>query len=194
MDGKPTIHSPPQPTFREILVSSINSISSYVQPLASAKACQDDYTINAGLYGPVVASAIGVANAAADSASAICSFSAESLGKLGDMADAGYDAVGTALSDTGNAVESAFDSVTNGFTQLYSDVAAMANDGLDALGDVGQSVSNAAEEVVDSIGNGLSDAATAVSDAASSVVDGISTAAGNVVDLASLGVTAGTLS
>jgi len=111
-------------------VSSINSISSYVQPLASAKACQDDYTINAGLYGPVVASAIGVANAAADSASAICSFSAESLGKLGDMADAGYDAVGTALSDTGNAVESAFDSVTNGFTQLYSDVAAMANDGL----------------------------------------------------------------
>ncbi|MBI3531361.1 MAG: hypothetical protein HY068_02575 [Burkholderiales bacterium] len=175
-------------------MSSINSISSYVQPLASAKACQDDYTINAGLYGPVVASAIGVANAAADSASAICSFSAESLGKLGDMADAGYDAVGTALSDTGNAVESAFDSVTNGFTQLYSDVAAMANDGLDALGDVGQSVSNAAEEVVDSIGNGLSDAATAVSDAASSVVDGISTAAGNVVDLASLGVTAGTLS
>ncbi|MDP1655571.1 MAG: hypothetical protein Q8K91_09920 [Hylemonella sp.] len=175
-------------------MSSINSISSYVQPLASAKACQDDYTINAGLYGPVVASAIGVANAAADSVSAICSFSAESLEKLGDMADAGYDAVGTALSDTGDAVESALDSVTNGFTQLYTDVAAMASDGLDTLGDVGQTVSNAAEEVIDSIEDGLSDAATAVSDAASSVIDGIGTAASNVAGLVSLGVTAGTLS
>lgn len=175
-------------------MSSINSISSFVQPLASTKACQDDYTINAGLYGPVVASAIGAANAAADSVSAICSFSAESLEKLGDMADAGYDAVGTALSDTGDAVESALDSVTNGFTQLYSDVAAMVSDGLDTLGDVGQTVSNAAEEVIDSIEDGLSDAATAVSDAASSVIDGIGTAASNVAGLVSLGVTAGTLS
>jgi|GEM_PF-1138392 len=179
-----TYHSfTPSTNLREIIVSSINSISSYVQPLTSTKACQDDYTINANLYGPAVASVIGVANAAADSVSAICSFSAESLEKLGDMADAGYD-----------AVESAIDSVTNGFTQLYTDVAAMASDGLDTLGEVGQSVSHAAEDVVDSIEDGLSDAATAVSDAASSVVDGISTAAGNVADFVSLGVTAGTLS
>lgn len=190
-----TYHSfTPSTNLREIIVSSINSISSYVQPLTSTKACQDDYTINANLYGPAVASVIGVANAAADSVSAICSFSAESLEKLGDMADAGYDAVGTALSDTGDAVESAIDSVTNGFTQLYTDVAAMASDGLDTLGEVGQSVSHMAEDVVDSIEDGLSNAATTVSDAASSVVDGISTAAGNVADFVSLGVTARTLS
>lgn len=152
-------------------MSSINSISSYLAPLASSKACPDDYSINAGLYGPVVASAIGVANAAADSASAIVSFSAEGLEKLSDMAESGYAAVGTALSDAGDTVGTAIGSVTDGITQLYTDVAAMASEGMDALGDAGRTVSDAAEEVIDSIEDGLSDAASTVSDAASSAAD-----------------------
>lgn len=174
-------------------MSSISSISSYIPPLASSKV-PDDYEINVGLYGPAVATVIGAADAAADSVSAICSFSTESLDKLGNMVGTGYDAVGTALSDTGDAVGAAIGSATNGLTQLYADVAAMADKGIEALGDAGQAVSNAAEEVVDSIGDGLSNAASTVSDAASSVVDGISDAASSVADLVSLGVTAGTLS
>lgn len=167
-------------------MSSISSISSYIPPLASSKV-PDDYEINVGLYGPAVATVIGAADAAADSVSAICSFSTESLDKLGDMVGAGYDAVGTALSDTGDAVGAAIGSATGGFTQLYADVAAMADKGIEA-------VSDAAEEVVDSLEDSLSNAASTVSDAASSVVDGISDAASSVADLVSLGVTAGTLS
>lgn len=173
-------------------MSSISSIPAYVVPpaLSKACACHDDYTINSGLYGPVVANVIGAANAAADSVSAIVSFSAEGLEKLGDIAEAGYDAVGTALGDTGDAVGTTLGSVTSGITRLYTDVAAMANEGLEVIDHIGQTVSDAAEDVIDGIEDGLSDAAAAASDAASSVSDGISAVARNVVDLVSLGVTA----
>lgn len=141
-------------------MGNIGSVSSYVSSLASAP--QTNYDVNCKAYGPVVAGAVGVAEAAADSVSAVVSFSAESLEKLGDVAESGLQSVTEVLGDVADAVGDAVDSAENSVVSLYNEVAEMAEDGLDAVGD-----------------------------AASSVADGISSAAGAVAAYVAMGVEAG---
>ncbi|MFZ3218665.1 MAG: hypothetical protein WA174_01445, partial [Rhodoferax sp.] len=78
-------------------MSSINSVSSYLPSITTSKASSSNYDVNAQAYGPVVASIAGAADAVGDSVSAICSFSAESLGKLGDAVESEYTALGNAV-------------------------------------------------------------------------------------------------
>lgn len=141
-------------------MSNIGSVSSYVSSLASMP--KTNYDVNSAAYGPVVAGVVGAAEAAADSVSAVVSFSAESLEKLGDVAESGLQSVTDVFGDVADAVGDAVDSVENGVVSLYNEVADMAEDTFDAVGD-----------------------------AASSVVDGISSAAGTVAAYVAMGVEAG---
>ncbi|APW43266.1 hypothetical protein [Rhodoferax saidenbachensis] len=141
-------------------MSNIGSVSSYVSSLVSPP--QTHYDVNNAAYGPVVAGVVGVAEAAADSVSAVVSFSAESLGKLGDVAESGLHSVSDVFGDVADAVGDAVDSAENSVVSLYNEVAGMAEDTFDAVGD-----------------------------AASSLADGISSAAGTVASYVAMGVEAG---
>ncbi|MES2879314.1 MAG: hypothetical protein V4713_12910 [Pseudomonadota bacterium] len=133
-------------------MSSISSISSFIQPAATLRACKDNFDINAKAYGVAAASVIGLADAAGDSGSAICSFSAESLGKLGDVAEAGYDAVSDALSSAGKAVSE----TTSQFVQtIEDDVSAAASSVSDAASSVAHGLSSVASSATAYLALGL---------------------------------------
>jgi phage-related protein len=130
--------------------------------IGSVSSAQTNYEVNAKAYGPVVAGTVGIVEAAGDAVSAVCSFSAESLSKLGDAAESGLDSIGAAFSDVTDVVGDAIDSAEAGVTQLYTEVANLTKEGMQAIGD-----------------------------AASSAVDGISSAAGSVGVAATVSVAAG---
>lgn len=155
-------------------MSNIGSVvSSYVPASSTVKSAQTNFVSNVAAYGPVAASAIGVAEVAPSGASAVFNFSAESLAKLGDAAQAGVDAVGNAVNDfetmVGDAVDSvetavcdAVTQVENGVTDLYKEVSDLASSGMDSI-----------------------------SSAASSVADGFNSAVTSVTSLAAYGTAAG---
>lgn len=153
-------------------MSSINSVTSYLPSITSSKATQSSYDANAQAYGPVVASIAGAADAVGDSVSAICSFSAESLGKLGDAVESEYDALG-------KVVESAWQSVEDEAATVATTVS-----------DAGKAVSDAVGGAVHDLEAEVSSAALAVGGVLSSIGDGISSAASKAANYASLGVSA----
>src|SRR3978361_753326 len=97
----------------------MTSVSSFLPPsiagysgVSSTPKTPTAFDVNAGEFGPGIATAIGVAAAATDAASATYSFSDEGLKKFSDMANSAVDGVenavagiGTALSKIGSAVE-----------------------------------------------------------------------------------------
>jgi len=137
---------------KENMMSTIGLVSS----------SQTNYEVNAKAYGPVVAGAVGIVEAAGDAVSAVCSFSAESLSKLNDAAESGLDSIGDAFSDVTDVVGDAIDAAEAGATQLYNDIASLTEEGLQVMGDM-----------------------------ASSAVDGISSAAASVGVAATVSVAAG---
>jgi hypothetical protein len=80
-----------------------------------------------------------------DAASAVCTFSEESLGLLGDAADSGVQAVADAVDDAGEWITETVNSATRGAVSLYKDIANLADSGVDA-------VSDAADAVGDGVG------------------------------------------
>lgn len=89
-----------------------------------------------------LASTVGIPE---DAASAVCTFSEESLGLLSDAAGSGIQAVADAVDDTGEWIAETANSATRGAISLYKDIENLADSGIDAVGDV-------ASAVVDGIG------------------------------------------
>lgn len=147
-------------------MSSISSLSG-VNPtqyarIAGTAPTDSAYEANSKRFGPVVASAIGAAEATGTAASSVVNISAEGLQKLGD------------------AIESGYDSVVSGVTSLGSGLSNLAHEGVAAV-----------EGAYDTVADAVSSAADSVSDAASSVTDTVSSAFGTVGQYAALGVAAG---
>jgi len=143
-------------------MSSISSISGTYPAAYSRPAVEGSYETNARAFGPMVASAIGAAEAGTTAASAIVSFSSESLHQLGDAIESGYDAV------------------KNGVGSMASGISQLAHDGVDA-------VEGAYDEVADAVGS----VAGSVGHAAGSISDGVGSALGTVGQYAALGMAAG---
>ncbi len=89
-----------------------------------------------------LASAVGLPQ---DAASAVCTFSKESLGLLSEAAESGAQVVADAVEDTGEWIAETVNSATRGAVSLYTDIANLADTGIDAVGD-------AASAAVDSLG------------------------------------------
>ena len=106
--------------------------------------------------------------AAAVPASAICSFSAEGLGLLGEAVEAGYGAVSGALNDAGEWIGDAVGNASSGVASLYEEVADLAESSVDAV----------------------TDAMSSVGDAVSSTASGIGTAVGRVASYGALAAAA----
>ena len=123
-------------------------------------------------------------------ASAICSFSEESLAKLSAAGQAGL-----------NLVESGFDNIVEEIQGLGDDIGDLAEQGLNTLLAAGHSVESAATQVghfledtadtagslIHSAADTVSDAATSVGDATGTVFDAIGTGAKNVGSYLALG-------
>ncbi len=80
-----------------------------------------------------------------EAASAVCTFSKESLGLLSEAAESGIQAVADAVEDTGEWIAETANSATQGAVSLYKDIASLADSGIDAVGD-------AASAAVDGLG------------------------------------------
>lgn len=111
-------------------MSNISSVSGYVPPAPAAKTQVD---FNSAAYQPMTSGGQGVGDAIANSASAVVSFSEESLQKLGESFSAGVDSVQSAFSDAGEGIRDAVDSVGNSAVALYEDVAQMAENGWNSV-------------------------------------------------------------
>ena len=148
-------------------MNSIGSISAtapaqYVRSATGVAPAEGDYESNARMFGPLAASAIGAAEATGTAASSVVSFSSESLQKLGDAIESGYD-----------TVKSGIESVVTGVSNLAHEGAATVESAYDEVA-----------EAVSSVADGIGDAATSVSDT-------VSSALGTVGQYAMLGVAAG---
>lgn len=148
-------------------INSINSAFNAAQSPYSAgqKAKLGNFEINSKQFGPVAASVIGAADLASDAASAVYSFSSESLRQLGQGADAAYDAIGQAVDQLGELDDLAIE-------------ATMA-------------LVDGAGELVDTIVEPVATAAQAVGDAVSDTVEELGSALGSVAGYATLGLLAG---
>jgi phage-related protein len=147
----------------------MTSVSSFLSPsiagfsgVGSTAKAPSAFDINAGEFGPTVATAIGVAAAATDAASSTYSFSDESLKKLSDLATSAVDGVesavagvGTTLSNIGHAVENdlkkAYGVVKNGVSTAAAKVEGAASSIEDEMGSVASAVGNAASYVKDEV-------------------------------------------
>jgi len=76
---------------------SVSSINPSTACTVASPPRPGPYEINSKAFGPVAASAIGVAQAIGDAASSVCSFSSEGLDALGDAAKAVYDGAASAV-------------------------------------------------------------------------------------------------
>lgn len=125
-----------------------------------------------------------------DFASAICSFSSESLAKLSEAGHAGLE-----------LVESGFDNTVEGIQDLGEGMVHWAEQGLDAVVDAAHSVESAVVDVAHSVESAASsvvdlwdhtvDAASevagAVTDGAENVIDVVGSGARNVASYVALG-------
>lgn len=145
-------------------MSSINFLppgTAVAQTPSCRRAMPSAYETNAALFGPVAASALGVAQAAAPAASAVVTFSQAAMKELASAADSVSDTVGDAV----DFVEDGLSSVAGAAVAVYDQGVKLA-----------QSVENAADAVGDVVGS-----------ATGAVTDGLMTAASNVAGYALLG-------
>jgi hypothetical protein len=147
-------------------MSSINFLPSgaaaaTAQSAACKRTAPSAFEVNTAMYGPVAASAIGVAQAAAPAASSVVSFSQAALKELASAADSVSDTVGDAVDFVGEGLSS----VAGAAVAAYDQGVKLAH-----------SVENAADAVGDVVGS-----------ATGAVTDGLMTAASNVAGYALLG-------
>lgn len=158
-------------------MSSINFLSSGASPQISPTApgkrpAPSAFELNSARFGPVAASAIGVAQATVPAASAVVSFSQAALKELSDAAEGVSDAVGEAV-----------DFVEDGVSSLADGIVSLAHDGAEAL----ESACDEGAKFVASVEHAVDSATTVIGDATSAVTDGLKTAMGNVAGYALLG-------
>lgn len=107
------------------------------------------YELNARQYGPVVATAIGAADALGSAVSATCDISQEGLRELAQAGEDAYHVVAGALSGAEQTVEDA----AHGISQGLSTAASTAGGALSSLAD---GVSDAAGSIASYLGLGVS--------------------------------------
>jgi hypothetical protein len=139
------------------VISSLNpsKLLSRVASDSIPKSQLGSFEINSKEFGPVTASAIGMAQALGDAGETAYSFSAESLAALGRNAESAAESVADAVGDLATTVTEGAEALVNGTvqgaTQAVSAAKSAANqlvDGveqavdatLDTLGSVGSSV------------------------------------------------------
>jgi phage-related protein len=152
-----------------MMVSNISSVTSYMPSSTALKPVQSNYDTLSQAADSVGTS---IADDVSNGASAVVSFSAESLSKLSQLATEGYNAVSGAIGDMGTAISDTATSAQNGLSSLYTDVSDMVSKGETAISDAASS------------------AADTVSSAASSVADSIGSAANSVAGYATTGAVA----
>ncbi len=129
--------------------------SSYVTDTGACKSTKTTFERNSDAYGPVAATAIGIADAATNGASSTVTISEHAINKLADTAhdvggvinhgvsevESGLQSVGHAINDgfheAGHAVEHAYDEVKDAATTVYNGVTHAASSVGDAVGSVG---------------------------------------------------------
>lgn len=152
-------------------MSTIGSLAAgYINPLNGLGA----YERNVKAFGPVVATAIGAADAASGACQSTCSFSSDALSALDDWVDQGVDAVasvGDTLAGAAQAVQNGVGDTVDGLEQAFDSV-------VDTVTGAAKGIADTVGDAVDSVQDFVSDATAAVSDATGAVVDG----AGDLVD------------
>jgi len=116
-------------------MSRIDSLSPSVTDAGLQKLNASKRSDNSNLACSTVAGLSGAAGVPEGAASAVCTFSTESLDRLGDALASGYDAVEDAVGDSAEWVGDALDSATSGAVSLYNEIAGMAGNGVEAVGD-----------------------------------------------------------
>lgn len=169
-------------------MGGVNSIAamggaSYAAALAGVRP-QGVYDANASAYGPAVASVIGLASATGDATGTVCSFSTESLERLGD-------AVGAAISSAGSAIGDAVHEVRQGVTDLADGITSLVQGGADAIEEAGDAIGTKVGSVVHGVESSVASAATSVGDAVASVASGIGASASQAASYLALGAAAG---
>ena len=136
-------------------MSSINSLSTaYVPPNTRLGA----YERNVKAFGPVTASALGVADAAVEAAKSTYSFSSDALQRLGDSLGEGFDAVTEGLAKGAGAVSAATGDAVEGLTDLASRAA-------DSVGEAGTYVADTVGDALDNLEHYATIAGVAVGNA-----------------------------
>ncbi|MBK1616229.1 hypothetical protein CKO44_22500 [Rubrivivax gelatinosus] len=161
-------------------MSSIGSLATaYINPRTEVGA----YERNAKAFGPVVATAIGAANAAGGVCDSTCSFSSGALSALDDWVDQGVDAV----SSVGQTLAGAAQAVEDGVGDTYSDIKQALGSVVDTVEGAAQSVSETVVDAVDGVTDFVSDTASAVADAGGDVIDTVGDAFNTVAGYAAMG-------
>ncbi len=136
-------------------MSPINSLSTaYVPPNTRLGA----YERNVKAFGPVTASALGVADAAVEAAKSTVSFSSDALQRLGDSLGEGFDAVTEGLSKGADLVSAAASDAVDSVTNLATRAA-------DSVGEAGTYVADAVSDALDNLGHYATIAGVAVGNA-----------------------------
>jgi phage-related tail protein len=122
-------------------MSSINSLSTpYVPPNTRLGA----YERNVKAFGPVTASALGVADAAVEAAKSTYSFSSDALQRLGDSIGEGFDAVSDGLAKGADLVSSTAGEAADG-------IAGLATRAADSVSEAGTYVADAVGDAIDNL-------------------------------------------
>jgi phage-related protein len=152
-------------------MSSVNSFlpsSNGASPaVSSARKTPTAFEINSKEFGPTAATAIGVAAAATDAASATVSFSDAALKKLSDIAQPVVDGIENAVSSVGKEFSSIGHTIENDVKKAYGAV----SDTVSSVAAKAEGVASSVEDEVSSIASSLGNAASYVKDEVSSAAD-----------------------
>jgi len=162
-------------------MSSISALSSNMANpgiASTQKKPLGAFEVNSKQYGPVVATAMGVAQATGEAAHAGVSFSAEALKRLHDAGDALADAAGAAWDGTVASVHDLAQGIEQGLSDGYHSVmdeaSEIGSDIQDAVQQAyawGQSVEHSVADAASSVTQSVEDAASAVTDTLGDIVD-----------------------
>ena len=163
-------------------MSSISALSSNIAHpglTSTQKKPLGAFEVNAKQYGPVVATAMGVAQATGEAAHAGVSFSNEALKRLHDAGDALADAASAAWDGTVAGVHDLAKDIEQGLSDGYhgmvDEASELGGDLKDAVQQAyawGQSVEHSVADAASSVANSVEDAASAVTDTLGDMVDG----------------------
>jgi phage-related protein len=156
-------------------MSTIGSLASgYINPLTGLGA----YERNVKAFGPVVATAIGAADATSGVCQSTCSFSSDALSALDDWVDQGVDTVAS----VGDTLAGAAQAVQNGVGDSVDGLEGALDSIVDTVTGAAQGVADTVGDAVESVEDFVSDAADAVSDATDAVVGGAGDLFDGIVD------------
>lgn len=145
--------------------------STYVSDVFSSKPLRGSFKENSDAFGPVAATAIGVAQAAAGVADSTVTIGSQALQGLSDAATYTVRTVGDSVEDAVHLVGDGIGQVQDGAHHLKQ----MAGEGVDALEHAAESAYDGVADFVEDAAHSIGHAATALYD---SVGSGVSTLAG----------------